>query len=354
MVCEQGTCLWEQPEPTGDTPGGRSGHTLNVLGNPRKGFVFGGCADRDGEPVYLNDLYAMDLSGDQPKWSKCDPEGKAPPARWRHTSTTISNTQMLVFGGISDGSRLNDCHILDAEGETPSWQDVAPGGVAPSPRSYHTATLLGDKLYIVGGYGGHGQRRQYFNDVHILDLKENTWVGEEQGVSVEREGGLKIEGTPPAPRGNHSTSVVEFTFLCVMGGRDTSSYFDDTHILCTETLTWTQIRTHPNPAAPTRICSHMAEGIPSVPSYMLFCFGGQTVAEKDRTAWSYRNKAPARPPPPPSARSSLRDGGPRASRHRTGRPLAVAPAGAGSVPPCDCSRRLAPPPLRLMCLTARR
>jgi len=196
MVCEQGTCRWEKPEPTGDSPGGRSGHTLNVMGNPRRGFVFGGCADRDGEAVYLADTYAMDLTGEQPKWAKCEVDGKVPPSRWRHTSSTISATQMVVFGGIGEASRLNDCYLLDAEGEVPSWSDLSPGGVAPSPRSYHTATLLGEKLYIVGGYGGPGQRTQYFNDVHVLDLKENLWVGEEQGVGVEREGGVKVHPTP--------------------------------------------------------------------------------------------------------------------------------------------------------------
>ena len=44
---------------------------------------------------------------------------------------------------------------------------------------------------IFGGYGGQGHRRQYFNDMYILDLESNTWLGEEQGLSVDREGGLK-------------------------------------------------------------------------------------------------------------------------------------------------------------------
>ena len=39
--------------------------------------------------------------------------------------------------------------------------------------------------------GGHGQRRQNFNDLHILDLELKAWLGEEQGLALEREGGIK-------------------------------------------------------------------------------------------------------------------------------------------------------------------
>ena len=72
--------------------------------------------------------------------------------------------------------------------------------------------MIGTRLYIFGGYGGHGQRRQFFDDLHVLDLELNTWLGQDQGFEAIREGGLKTEGTCPGPRGNHTTSVVEKTF----------------------------------------------------------------------------------------------------------------------------------------------
>jgi dynein heavy chain len=256
----------------------------------RRAFLFGGCADEDGNPVYLNDTYALDLASGTFAWTKLEVEGRVPAPRWRHTANCIKETQVLIFGGIGEKTRFNDCAILDTESEVPAWHDPAPTGVAPSPRSYHTATVLKDKIYIFGGYGGHGMRRQNFNDLHVLDLQRNAWLGEEHGMAVDREGGLKTEGNPPCPRGNHSTSVIEKTYLFVMGGRDTGKYLDDCHVLDTETLTWTQIRNHPNPNAPLRLCSHVAEGLESVPSYKLFCFGGQTGSDKVRTEWSFRNK----------------------------------------------------------------
>ena len=100
------------------------------------------------------------------------------------------------------------------------------------------------------------------------------------------------EGTSPDPRGNHTASLIDATLLLVLGGRDTGRYFDDTHVLDTATLTWTHVRNLKNPSAPCRICSHVAEGLHSVPSYKLFCFGGQTGSDKSRCEWSYRDKVP--------------------------------------------------------------
>lgn len=130
----------------------------------------------------------------------------------------------------------------------------------------------------------------FFDDVHVLDLDLNKWLGVDEGKEVLREGGLKCEGQSPGPRGSHTANLVEQTFLCVMGGRDSTQYFGDTSMLDIETMTWSQVRTHNNPAAPTRMCSHLAAGIKSVPSYFLFSYGGQTSKEKSRTEWSYRDK----------------------------------------------------------------
>eukprot|EP00960_Hanusia_phi_P043077 755854-Hanusia_phi.AAC.7 len=249
---------------------GGDGHTLNIVG--RRAIVFGGCTEQDDKPTILNEAYSIDLSSNEYKWTKLDPEERnVPQPRWRHTGNTIS-------------------FILDLEPETPVWSDVSANGVAPSPRSYHTASLCEKRIYVFGGYGGHGERRQHFNDMHIFDVETKTWLGEENGIQVEREGGVRTEGSLPSPRCNHTTNVIEKTFLIVTGGRDSNQYFDDTHIFCTATLTWTQIRNIANPTAPTRLCSHLAEGVQSVPSYYLFVFGGQTSHEKSRTDWSYRAK----------------------------------------------------------------
>jgi len=86
--------------------------------------------------------------------------GLGPPARWRHTGTCISDGQMLVWGGIGEKSRYNDTHVLNVEEEVAFWEGEQPDGIPPSPRSYHTATPVGRRIYFFGGYGGDGQRRE--------------------------------------------------------------------------------------------------------------------------------------------------------------------------------------------------
>ena len=48
---------------SGDRPDGRSGHSLTVVG--RNAFLFGGTGERDSTPVLLNDIYSLDLQGQE-------------------------------------------------------------------------------------------------------------------------------------------------------------------------------------------------------------------------------------------------------------------------------------------------
>ena len=63
--------------------------------------------------------------------------------------------------------RYDDCFLLDTTKFRWTIPDVT--GQIPAPRANHTATLAGDKLYIIGGYGGTGYSRVMFNDVHVMD-----------------------------------------------------------------------------------------------------------------------------------------------------------------------------------------
>ena len=49
------------------------------------------------------------------------------------------------------------------------WHRVEAGGLSPSRRNCHTATLFGHYLVIFGGREGDG-RRKMVNDIHILDV----------------------------------------------------------------------------------------------------------------------------------------------------------------------------------------
>lgn len=55
-----------------------------------------------------------------------------------------------MYGGIDAKARLSDVWLLDIK--TGAWQQVAAEGPAPPPRAHHTATRVGSRIYIFGGW----------------------------------------------------------------------------------------------------------------------------------------------------------------------------------------------------------
>ena len=76
---------------------------------------------------------------------------------------------------VFQGKRFNDSYIYDIERR--EWRKAEIAGTPPHPRSHHTASLVefdeeddGDaekKVFIIGGYGGHGATRDFSMDVHV-------------------------------------------------------------------------------------------------------------------------------------------------------------------------------------------
>lgn len=53
-----------------------------------------------------------------------------------------------------------------------SWQ-VAQSGLVPPSRSYHTTTIIENKLYV---FGGTDSKQRRFDDLSILDTEvEKVW-----------------------------------------------------------------------------------------------------------------------------------------------------------------------------------
>jgi hypothetical protein len=54
------------------------------------------------------------------------------------------------------------------EGIIMSWEAVGVRGTPPCGRYGHTASVVGRKIFVFGGFDGNSQ----LNDVHVLDQKE--------------------------------------------------------------------------------------------------------------------------------------------------------------------------------------
>ena len=81
-------------------------------------------------------------------------------------------------------------------------RELIADGAAPPPRALHTATLLGDVLYVMGGVGPHDRP---LHDVHALDTLQWRWSQP------------PISGRPPALLSRHSATALNGA-LYVFGG----------------------------------------------------------------------------------------------------------------------------------------
>ncbi|XP_038170868.1 host cell factor 2 isoform X2 [Arvicola amphibius] len=226
--------LWRkvkpQPPPSGLPPCPRLGHSFSLYGN--KCYLFGGLANESEDsnnnvPRYLNDFYELELQHGSGVvgWSIPATKGTIPSPRESHTAVVYckkdsGSPKMYVFGGMC-GARLDDLWQLDLD--TMSWSKPETKGTVPLPRSLHTASVIGNKMYIFGGWVPHkGENPENSpNDCEwrctssfsYLNLDTAEWT---TLVSDSQE---DKKNSRPRPRAGHCAVAVG-TRLYFWSGRD--------------------------------------------------------------------------------------------------------------------------------------
>jgi len=130
-------------------------------------------------------------------------EDGVPSARRGHSAVSWRG-KLVLFGGTDGQHRYNDTWVLDvsvpAGGSTrqllATWTELQVNAdVRPAHRMGHTGSLVGDSLYVFGGWG---MSDAPINDLWKLDLSapEPRWQE------------LHVSGTPPAPRHGHAAVVL--------------------------------------------------------------------------------------------------------------------------------------------------
>ncbi|XP_055009397.1 host cell factor 2 isoform X2 [Boleophthalmus pectinirostris] len=237
--------LWKKLKPRapkiGSPPCARIGHSFTLTGN--KCYLFGGLAndseDPNGNiPRYLGDLFELELqsvSGAR-GWSIPETKGGGPSPRESHTAvvyTGLGSPKLYVFGGMQ-GSRLDDLWQLDLD--TMEWSMPETRGCRPFPRSLHTANVIGNKMYVFGGWvpipetereKAIGTEWICTNSLSVLNLDTLSWqdLGPEQPEDVESQmesQGPQVEdpyAVRPRARAGHCAVAVG-SRLYVWSGRD--------------------------------------------------------------------------------------------------------------------------------------
>ncbi|XP_048358234.1 host cell factor 2 [Sphaerodactylus townsendi] len=225
--------LWKKVKPqnpsAGLPPCPRLGHSFSLYGN--KCYLFGGLANESEDsnnniPRYLNDFYELELQHGSgvTGWSIPGTKGVVPTPRESHTAIIYSrkdsgNPKMFIFGGMS-GCRLNDLWELDIE--TMTWSKPETKGTVPLPRSLHSANVIGNKMYIFGGWVPQSKEDNISSQdgewkctgsFSYLNLDNTEWVSLISDCQEDENSLL------PGPRAGHCAVVIG-TRLYIWSGRD--------------------------------------------------------------------------------------------------------------------------------------
>ncbi|KAH9395681.1 Host cell factor 2 [Tyrophagus putrescentiae] len=205
-------CNWEcrrlkpraPKNPNAQSPKARLGHSFNLIGN--KIYLFGGLANdspnpKQNLPKYLNDLYTLEI-----KANGNVPVGLAGYRRRASLSARITQRSGTLW-------------ILEIE--TLTWSKPYVNGIPPAPRSLHSANVIGEKMYIFGGWvpmllnpdrpdAVQDKEWRCTNTVAVFDIPSNTW----EYVSSE----ISDESAPKARAGHCAVSIG--SRVMIFSGRD--------------------------------------------------------------------------------------------------------------------------------------
>ncbi|KAJ7565645.1 hypothetical protein O6H91_02G068800 [Diphasiastrum complanatum] len=101
-----------------------------------------------------------------------------------------------------------------------NWQRL-PGHRNLKGRAGHTSTLVGRKIFVLGGRNGN----DFFNDMWIFNTETEQWKQLQQHA-------------PFSPRAYHTATLVKEHELWLIGGSDQSTMYGDVHVLNTNSFKW--------------------------------------------------------------------------------------------------------------------
>ena len=203
---------WERVE-VSDAPSGRRDHVVAAVGETL--YLFGG--RRSG--TTLADLWRLDLAA--AKWTRLEPPGSAPPARFGHNLVAEPGGSLLMFGGQSGSGFLNDLWRYDPAANMWSQLDTPA-----APRRYGAAGALDPdtgRLLVSHGFTDSGR----FDD---------TW-------SFGAPPAVDLSGTNERPLRRCLVSGAAFGggFFLFGGQSNADAYMDDLWRLDLAARTWTRL-----------------------------------------------------------------------------------------------------------------
>jgi N-acetylneuraminic acid mutarotase len=199
------------------------------------------------------------------KWGESSkPSGTVPSKRFKHTATVVGGTVIFIGGQETDTKRFNEIIYYDTDNKTFTAPTVK-GDKVPN-FSRHTSSLVGSKIYVFGGFDGHGTNF----DLATFDPYTRTWSNIPKSAQ---------KGSIPPSRTNHASSSVGKNMYMFGGNNNNEAgqyqVLDDLSMLDTVTMTWSR----PNTTG-TAPCARSGHTLTAV-GKKLYLFGGGVWNERE-------------------------------------------------------------------------
>ncbi|ANZ74077.1 BA75_00316T0 [Komagataella pastoris] len=152
-----GAYKWTIPNPTGEKPTGRYGHSISIItlsSDPENIqettpylYLFGGMLDND----IHNDMWSFDLSNfRRTQWNKVLPSKDSPvPPRLTNHTMSIFDERIYIYGGF-DGVKLSN-KLWSFDPTEKIWENIELKGYQPPALREHAAATFNNLLFIYGG-----------------------------------------------------------------------------------------------------------------------------------------------------------------------------------------------------------
>ena len=224
------TALEPMPAMNGTTHGGVT-HAGMATDGKDIYFAGGYTSNRsgDGQIFGTSEVWKYDVSEDLYSRLPDLPQTPESGSRNRHSAGQMEflNGKLHYFGGTSADRKSDVTHhfTLDLANDALAWAEVAP---MPAPRNHLGSTVLGGKIYAIGGQTGHDGGLTTHSDIYAYDPAADNWA--------------VMKPLPkPLSHISSSTFVLEGRILVVDGEVDHLEAVRDVFAYSPETDTWTSL-----------------------------------------------------------------------------------------------------------------